>query len=118
MSRVLNLNNSKLIEKAIANGEGELTDTGAFLALTGTRTGRSPSDRFIVQENSTSDKIDWGNVNIPFDAENFENLWNKVTDYLDNKDCFESKVHVGSNRDHYIPVIVKSEKHGIPYSQN
>ena len=110
MSRELNLTNSKLIERAIANGEGELTNTGAFLALTGSRTGRSPSDRFIVQENSTADKIDWGQVNVPFEADHFDNLWNKVSDYLDNKDCYISKVHVGSNKDHYIPVTVKSEK--------
>ena len=110
MSRELNLTNSKLIERAIANGEGELTNTGALLALTGSRTGRSPSDRFIVQENSTVDKIDWGEVNIPFEADHFDNLWNKVSDYLDNKDCYMSEVHVGSNKDHYIPVLVKSEK--------
>ncbi len=77
MSRELNLTNSKLIEQAIANGEGELTNTGAFLALTGNRTGRSPSDRFIVQENSTADKIDWGEVNIPFEADHFDDLWSK-----------------------------------------
>ena len=57
MSRELNLTNSKLIEQAIANGEGKLTNTGALLALTGNRTGRSPNDRFIVQENSTADKL-------------------------------------------------------------
>ena len=110
MSRELNLTNSKLIEQAIANGEGELTNTGAFLALTGNRTGRSPSDRFIVQENSTADKIDWGEVNIPFEADHFDDLWSKVSDYLDSKDCYMSEVHVGSNKDHYIPVVVKSEK--------
>ena len=57
MSRILDLPNAKLIESAVANAEGTLTDTGAFLALTGNRTGRSPKDRFIVKESSTADKI-------------------------------------------------------------
>ena len=39
MSRILELPNAKLIESAVANAEGTLTDTGAFLALTGNRTG-------------------------------------------------------------------------------
>ena len=54
MSRILDLPNTKLIESAVANAEGTLTDTGAFLALTGNRTGRSPKDRFIVKENGCS----------------------------------------------------------------
>ena len=57
MSRSLNLSNSELIEKSVANNESELTHTGALLSLTGNRTGRSPKDRFIVQESSTKDKI-------------------------------------------------------------
>ena len=57
MSRILDLPNAKLIESAVANAEGKFTDTGAFLALTGNRTGRSPKDRFIVKESSTADKI-------------------------------------------------------------
>ena len=72
MSRILDLPNAKLIESAIANAEGTLTDTGAFLALTGNRTGRSPKDRFIVKESSTADKIDWGEVNRPFDSDHFD----------------------------------------------
>ena len=106
MSRVLDLPNAKLIESAVANAEGTLTDTGAFLALTGNRTGRSPKDRFIVKESSTADKIDWGEVNRPFDSDHFDALWNKVRDYLDNKDHYISNVHVGANKDHYIPVKV------------
>lgn len=110
MSRILDLPNAKLIESAVANAEGTLTDTGAFLALTGNRTGRSPKDRFIVKESSTADKIDWGEVNRPFESDHFDTLWNKVSDYLDNKDHYISNVHVGANKDHYIPVKVKTEK--------
>ena len=109
MSRSLNLSNSELIEKSVANNESELTHTGALLSLTGNRTGRSPKDRFIVQESSTKDKIDWGDVNKPFDSNHFDKLWEKVSAYLDDKEHYVSNVHVGSNKDHYIPVEVKSE---------
>lgn len=109
MSRSLELSNTKLIQSAVANGEGELVANGAFNSLTGNRTGRSPADRFIVKESSTSDQIDWGDVNRPFDPNHFDALWEKVSDYLDNKDHYTSSVHVGSNKDHYIPVEVKTE---------
>mgnify|MGYP005671976589 FL=1 len=109
MSRSLVLSNSELIKKSVANNEGELTHTGALLSLTGNRTGRSPNDRFIVKENSTEDKIDWGDVNKPFDAHHFDKLWNKVNNYLDDKVNYVSNVHVGANKDHYIPIEVKSE---------
>ena len=109
MSRSLVLSNSELIEKSVDNNEGELTHTGALLSLTGNRTGRSTNDRFIVKESSTEDKIEWGEVNKPFDANHFDRLWDKVNNYLDDKVNYVSNVHVGANKDHYIPVEVKSE---------
>ena len=109
MSRSLVLSNSELIEKSVANNEGELTHTGALLSLTGNRTGRSTNDRFIVKESSTEDNIEWGEINKPFDAHHFDKLWNKVNNYLDDKVNYVSNVHVGANKDHYIPVEVKSE---------
>ena len=109
MSKVIDLSNPELIKEAVANGEGSLVSNGSFLALTGTRTGRSPADRFIVKESSTEDQIDWGEVNKPFDPIHFDTLWDKVSLYLDSRNHYQSEVHVGSNVNHYIPVNVKTE---------
>jgi len=109
MSQLLQLSAEELIQKAIENGEGVIASNGALSVETGARTGRSPNDRFIVQEDGTSELIDWGSVNKPFDAEKFAKLWDKVDVYLGEKTRYLSKVHVGSHADHYIPVNVIAE---------
>ena len=108
-SQVFELSTEELIKKAVENGEGVIASNGAFSAITGERTGRSPNDRFIVQESGSSDLIDWGSVNKPFDVDKFDKLWNKVESYIAEKNRYVSKVHVGSHVDHYLPVKVTTE---------
>lgn len=103
------LSAEELIEHAIAHGEGTIASNGGLLVTTGTRTGRSPADRFIVQEPSTQDSIDWGAVNRPFDANQFDALWQRVADYLALRNQYKARLHVGADKEYYIPVNVQTE---------
>lgn len=104
-------NNSipELIEFAIKRDEGVLSDTGAFVVNTGKYTGRSPKDRFIVKDNITKDKINWGNINLPIDVQVFDKIYKGVLEYLKGKDLFIFDGFVGALREYTLPIRVICE---------
>ena len=71
---------SKLIEKSLTRKEGMLTSQGALSVETGKYTGRSPKDKYIVDEESVRDDINWGSVNQPISKDIFSSLYKKVID--------------------------------------
>ncbi|WP_096551634.1 phosphoenolpyruvate carboxykinase (ATP) [Ureibacillus thermosphaericus] len=100
----------QLVEKAVTRGEAKLTIDGAIVAETGKYTGRSPKDKFIVEEESIKDKIDWGSVNQPISAEVFDNLYIKVLNYLKEKDeLFVFKGFAGADKESQLSIQVVNE---------
>src|SRR5437899_2692964 len=83
-----NLSAPALVEHALRRHEGKLTDTGALNATTGTHTGRTPKDRYLVEEPSSRDQIDWGSVNRPMTPAVFDRLYDRVRAYLQGRDLF------------------------------
>lgn len=83
-----NLTPEELIEECIKNGMAVLSDSGAIAIDTGEFKGRSPKDRFVVCDYNTEETIWWGDINIKFSPENYQNLYDKVTQYFDGKELY------------------------------
>ncbi len=81
-----NLPAARLVEAAVRRREGMISSSGALLAKTGKRTGRSPKDRFIVENRLTRDTVAWGAVNKPFSPEAFDAILEKASAYMENLD--------------------------------
>ena len=88
----------ELIQAAIRRNEGQLADMGPFVAVTKPHTGRSPNDKFVVQEPSTQADVDWGKVNQPFPPEKYAALLADVRAYLNERDeLFVQDLYCGAD---------------------
>jgi len=76
-----NLSVDAMVNDIITNNEGKIASNGAAMVDTGEFTGRSPKDKYIVNESSSNNNIWWGDVNQKLSEDIFDELYKSVVDY-------------------------------------
>ena len=100
-----NLTPSQLYEHALRRGEGVVTSGGGpFCAVTSPHTGRSPNDKFLVQEPDSTGRIWWGKVNQPIAPEKFARLKADVEAHLSGQELFVRDVYAGADPAFRLPI--------------
>lgn len=92
-----NLSYDELFTHETSNNEGKVSSNGTMMVDTGKFTGRSPKDKYFVQQLPSSDNIAWGKINQPVSAEIFDELYADVIDYLSGKDIYVTDGYSGAN---------------------
>ena len=105
-----NLSGKELRDIAVERGEATRTADGALLATTGNRTGRSPNDRFIVNEPGLASDVHWSKVNRPISPAVFDHLLKATQKHLNSATTlFVKDMHCGADPVHTMPVRLVSE---------
>ncbi len=99
----------KLHQICIDNNIGKESDSGALAIDTGEFTGRSPMDRFIVRDEVTQNEVWWGDINLPFDPNKFDKLYDKVVDYLSEKEIYVRDSYACADENYKLNIRVVNE---------
>jgi phosphoenolpyruvate carboxykinase (ATP) len=105
-----NLGTAPLVEVALANSEGILAKDGPLVVKTGTHTGRSAKDKYIVRDAETENSIWWGKTNVAMDPAHFAALKEDFIAALGGKDkLYVADLFGGSQPEHRVNVRVINE---------
>jgi phosphoenolpyruvate carboxykinase (ATP) len=104
-----NLSREALYEESIFRGEANIVQMGPLIVNTGKYTARAASDKFVVRETTSEDRIWWGQYNRPFDVDKFEELFARLQGYLQGKDIFIQDCYGGADPDYRLPIRIITE---------
>ena len=108
-----NLTVGELVDDIVANSEGLIGLRGAAMVDTGIYTGRSPKDKYIVDEPSSNSDIWWGPVNQKISEDTFNELYSQVTNFYNLNS--QSKTYVfdgfaGADPKHTLNIRIIAKK--------
>ena len=98
-----NLTAPLLYEHAIRRNEGIITDGGAFAVVTSPHTGRSPNDKFVVEEPGSAANI-WWEKNVKVSHDSFDRLLADVKAHLAGQEVFVQDLYGGADPAYRLPV--------------
>ena len=104
-----NLPPEALYEEIVFRREGIISQQGPIVVNTGKHTARAASDKFIVREPTTQDKIWWGQYNRPFSPEKFDELYARLQGYLQGRDLFIQDCFGGADPRYQMPIRIVTE---------
>ena len=105
-----NLGTAQLVESALANKEGALSKDGPLVVETGTHTGRSALDKYIVRDAETENTIAWGQTNAGMDPAHFAALKEDFLKALaDKEQLYVADLFGGSQPEFRVNVRVINE---------
>ena len=107
-----NLTKERLIEECIGNGEAKMALNGAINVDTGKYTGRSPKDKYFVEESSSKDNMWWGEVNQKIDESIFNELFQKAVDFYNNSNTktYIFDGYAGADDNYKLPIRIIAKK--------
>ncbi len=79
------------------------------MIYTGTFTGRSPKDRFIVKDNITRNTVDWNKTNMPILPMYYEQLRTKLIHYLEDKEIYIRNAYACADEKYRLPLRLVDE---------
>ncbi len=100
---------AELVELATRRDEALLAASGALVALTGERTGRSPKDKFFVRHGVSEKQIAWSATNQGVEPEVYDALFERARGHLADKDLFVVDGYIGADPQHRIRLRVICE---------
>ncbi len=92
-----NLSYEELRAHEVNKNECKISSTGAAMCDTGIFTGRSPKDKYFVDQPDSNRNIFWGDVNRKISKENFDRLFDLTKAQLSGKDIYIMDVYAGSS---------------------
>jgi len=107
-----NLTPERLIEEGLSNGETKVAMNGAVMVDTGIYTGRSPKDKYFVEEQTSKNNLWWGEVNQKIDSSIFDELYDLVKNFYNSNN---SKTYIfdgfgGADKKHRLPIRIIAKK--------
>lgn len=104
-----NLSTPELYEEIARRNEGVLSDHGALIVDTGEHTGRAAKDKAIVREESSQDKVFWGDVNKDFPQDKFNAIKDRMMAHAAGRELFVQDTFAGADPRYRLPVRIINE---------